>query len=396
MKKKIAILLPKISEGGTERVASTVSLNLPERFDQYLFIYFIDKVDYEYKAKIINMNRPIKRNYLLKFINFIIRYKKLAKLKTENEIEVSISFGPNVENVFSKQNDVVINTVHNVLSVEFTHMGLFGTFRRIFARLFYNRSDIIVTVSKFIKNDLIKNFNICPDKIRVIYNPHNIAAIVKACEEPLEPEFIEIYKKPTIISAGRLSFQKGQWFLIRIMSQLVKTIPDIQLVILGNGPCKDYLQQMIEYYKLENNVHLIDFQKNPHKHFRNAKMFALTSIYEGFPNVLVEALACSVPIVSVDCKSGPRELMAPTTEIDYNCTDIEFTEFGILTPNMPNRKMELSEALTSSELKFAEAVIKLIQSPYSCEKYIEKGLKRAYDFDVSKVIEQYVEMIDCC
>lgn len=93
------------------------------------------------------------------------------------------------------------------------------------------------------------------------------------------------------------------------MPELRKYIPDIQLVILGQGVYYNKLEKLVQSLNLKECVHLMGAKSNPYKYMYNADIFVLTSLYEGFPNVLVEAMSVGLPIVSVDCKSGPRELL---------------------------------------------------------------------------------------
>ena len=94
---------------------------------------------------------------------------------------------------------------------------------------------------------------------------------------------------------GRLTRPKGQWHLIRALSYVKKEIEDVKLLILGQGELKGYLKELVDKLDLRNNVEFLGYQRNPFKYIASSDLFVFSSLYEGFGNVLVEAMACGVP-----------------------------------------------------------------------------------------------------
>jgi N-acetylgalactosamine-N,N'-diacetylbacillosaminyl-diphospho-undecaprenol 4-alpha-N-acetylgalactosaminyltransferase len=153
------------------------------------------------------------------------------------------------------------------------------------------------------------------------------------------------------------------------------------LYIIGDGELKDELENQIKTLGLEEKVFLLGKQQNPYKYISKANCFVFSSNYEGFPNVLLEALACNLPIISTDCQSGPREILAPNTDIKNQLKDdIEIAQYGILVP-VNNRE------------KLKEAMNLMINDKSLRKRYIDKSKDRVNDFSIEKIIKQYKEVI---
>jgi glycosyltransferase involved in cell wall biosynthesis len=177
----------------------------------------------------------------------------------------------------------------------------------IVTRLGYRFADLVVTTSKGVADDLVARFGVSPDHIRVVHNPVDLAAVARASGEPIEPEYRRLWIAPVIVAAGRLAHAKNYPLLIDAMSALRKRVP-ATLFILGQGELEAELRGQIERLGLGGAVVLCGFQPNPWKYIARADVFAMTSRYEGFGNVLVEAMACGVPVVATS-SPGTREIV---------------------------------------------------------------------------------------
>jgi glycosyltransferase involved in cell wall biosynthesis len=391
--KRIALLINRLSDGGAEKVASDISSALPNGIKQHLFVVMPEKVDYGHKCEIVDLDHkpakiPFRRTKnVLRKILLIYRIKKLKK---KYSISTTISFGHyyNIYNVLSSSKDKVILTVHTLVSKHKTYSGFFA---RMFLNLLYNRADSIVTVSKYAKKDLTENFRVDKDKVKVIYNPCDVGKIKELSKEQPEERFRDVFGKDVIISVARISPEKGQEILIRAFAFIKEKHDNAALVLLGSIMDNDYcekLKKLVRELSLEDSVFFTGFDKNPYKYISRSRILALTSYYEGFGLVLVEAMACGVPVVSFDCKAGPREILSPSSDIDTTAADIEFAEYGILTP--PANKNADNER---SVRLFADACIKLLGDEELYINYKQKIVLRAADFDISEIIKHYEELI---
>lgn len=392
--KKIAILVPQLAGGGAERVASNLSLNLTDdKYDKHIIVYDDEKVDYPYKGKFISLNAKATIHPVGKIINFIKRITRLRKIKKQYKIESTLSLlsGPNIVNILSKSNDKVIISVRNYISK--SSNGFYGKIYKLLIKLLYNKADLIVVVSEAIKKDLIKNYSLKEEKIKVIYNPYDIERINHLASESIEEKYSEIFKNPTVITVGRLSKQKGQWHLIRAFKKVKEEIPNAKLVILGQGELQDYLIKLTINLGLKNDIYFLGFQKNPFKYIARSTLYVFPSLYEGFPNALCEAMACGIPVISADCKSGPREILATSTDIDMETNEIELGEYGVLFPVCDGVMYNYDDALTVQEVILSNCIINFLTNPGLQKAYSGKSLKRVEDFKIEEIIKIWEGLI---
>jgi len=181
-----------------------------------------------------------------------------------------------------------------------------GRLWRVLRRATYPCSSIIVVQSQQVKLWIARY--ITNTKIAVIPNPINHEPIDKnpvSLAEYIGPNEI----KNTIIAMGRLSFQKGFDMLIRAFAKIASCSPGWRLIIFGEGEDRDALESLVREFNLFGRVFLPGRVNNSRQILAQADLFVLSSRYEGFPNVLLEAMACGLPVVSFDCPSGPREII---------------------------------------------------------------------------------------
>lgn len=171
----------------------------------------------------------------------------------------------------------------------------------------YAAADLIVTTSRGVADDLINAFNVNRGKVAVVPNPVDIEAVTLAAIQPIDAEHEAMWKRPVIVAAGRLAEAKNYPLLIDAIAELRKTV-DARLFILGTGELESSIRQRIRERGLESSIILCGFQKNPWKYIAKADVFALSSRYEGFGNVLIEAMACGVPVVAT-ASAGTREIV---------------------------------------------------------------------------------------
>ncbi|MEM2041681.1 MAG: glycosyltransferase [Nitrososphaerota archaeon] len=204
----------------------------------------------------------------------------------------------------------------------------------------------------------------------------------------------EVFRHPVIINVGRMINQKGQWHLIRAFKLVNEEIPNTRLVILGEGKLRDYLVRLINELKLNDNMYLPGWKSNPFKYMARSTLFCLSSLWEGFPNVVVEALACGLPVMSTDCLSGPREILAPGTEYKVDrLRGPEYAEYGILMPVFDGKRYTARDPLTWQEEMWAEEIIKLLKNPEILENYRQRAKRRAMDFEAKKQVQKYFDVI---
>ena len=175
-------------------------------------------------------------------------------------------------------------------------------------RLFYRGADRIVAVSKGVKDDLVKITGLDPDDIDVIANPVISSRIHELSKAPIMHPWLSDGKLPIVVGAGRLTRQKDFPTLIKAFAKVIAIRP-MRLIILGEGDDRPKLTALARNLGIEAHVSLPGFEANPYAFINRASLFVLSSIWEGSPNVLTEALALGIPAVATDCQSGPREVL---------------------------------------------------------------------------------------
>lgn len=172
--------------------------------------------------------------------------------------------------------------------------------KRVFVsatRFGYAAADLVITSSHGVAHDLTAAFGVDPSRVRVVANPVDIEAVTVAAREPLAAEDEARWTRPVIVAAGRLADAKNYPLLIEALAMLRARVP-ARLFVLGQGDRGPALQQLATERGLGDAIVWCGFQANPWKFMARADVFALTSRYEGFGNVLIEAMACGVPVVA--------------------------------------------------------------------------------------------------
>jgi glycosyltransferase involved in cell wall biosynthesis len=231
--------------------------------------------------------------------------------------------------------------------------------------IFYRIADQVIAVSEGIKRNLIEEFHIPANKIRVIYNPIDCDAITTLSVIPPEHPFFK-GKEPVIVGVGRLVQQKRFDILIRAFCSVMKEI-DARLIILGEGPEREALRKLVGDYGMEEKVSLAGFQKNPYQFLSKSDVFVLSSGFEGLPMVILEAMACGAPVISTDCRSGPREILQ-----NGKC--------GLLVP-------------VGDEVALSKGIVTLLRDRALRENFSKAGKERAKDFSAGEVSTQYNNML---
>lgn len=377
------MLIRSLEGGGAERVASELSLNLSKNIHRKL-VTLRSGVSYPTNEPPLSMNLNFKKrnikDRLIEFLFFIILGSiKYRKISNEYKPDVSLSFltFDNFVNIISNignEKTKVIVSVHIALSMKTSVLDYFAS---LLMKILYNKADIIIAVSEGVRNELIQDYKIAPEKVRKIYNPVDIENIQKLANEEVKDEWFD-GEQPILINMGRLMEQKGQWHLIRAFSK-VKERKQCKLVIRGSGDLKPYLEKLVRDLDLTNDVKFLGWLDNPFKYLSKSSIFVLSSIYEALPYALIEAMACGCPIISTDCKYGPSEIL-------------EKGKFGILTPPMDGKFYKASDPLTPEEHYLANQIIRLLENDVLRMKYSEKARKRANDFD-KKTLKEYENII---
>jgi len=304
----LALFSPSLAAGGAEKVLLNLAVGLQERGQRIDIVLAQRSGEYvrqipEY-ANVIDLGATRTLTCLPALVRYIRRERPAGIIAFQDHANVIALWARAIAGL----NTPVIPTVHNTWS-RMLDTGTWKT-RALghVAGFAYRRTARVVAVSEGAADDLAKQFGMNRDSIVVIYNPVVGPQLFAKAAEPVEDEWFKQYHGPWVIGVGRLTKQKDFANLIEAFSHVRKEI-DCRLLILGEGPDRPVLEQLIRRLRLEDDCFLPGFVDNPYKYLSRAKLFVLSSAWEGLPTVLIEALALGVPAISTDCESGPREIL---------------------------------------------------------------------------------------
>ena len=175
-------------------------------------------------------------------------------------------------------------------------------------RLLYARADAVVANAGDSAERLAQMLGWSPGSVRTIYNPTFDPSIRLMADEPVSESWFSPAEPPVVLGVGRLAPQKDFGILVRAFAAIRAKL-DCRLVILGEGPERALLEALARDLGVTDDVKLPGHKSNPYSYMTRAALFVLSSRYEGLPNVLIEAQASGVPVLSTDCPTGPREIL---------------------------------------------------------------------------------------
>jgi len=388
--KKLLIVHRDLRGGGVERVISLLSWYAPKGYEISLALWN-KKINYKLRRGVkVYFIHPYEKPHdflrsLLDLYTVILKERPDAVMGMKGKSWNLVLFLIGVKRIIRTPSYPIYN--HTTIMSKMLYW--------LKRRLLYPRVNKIIAISREIKRSVIREWQVNPEKIVVIHNPVDMQLVQRLAYEPLKSEEEKIFKGKVILNVGRLEKQKGQWYLIRIFKRVLEEVPEARLVILGEGKLRNYLEEMISELGLAGKVFLLGWKKNPFKYMARSFLFCFPSfVWEGFSNVIIEALACGLPVMSADCLSGPREILAPGTRYRVNeLREPEYAEYGILMPVMDGKFYKASDPLTWQEEVWAEEIIKCLKKPERIAHYKKKGPRRAQDFAAEKVVKRYFQTI---
>ncbi|MBW3617027.1 MAG: glycosyltransferase [Proteobacteria bacterium] len=231
-----------------------------------------------------------------------------------------------------------------------------------FGRQLYGAADHLVAVSEGAADALAETTGLPRDRVRVIYNP--IRVFGSEDPEPADAGLLEWWagSPHRLLAVGALKEPKAFDVLVRALAQAQSKV-DARLLILGEGALRSQLELEAQRLGVTERVRFPGFRKNPFPFFQRADLFVLSSRWEGFGNVIVEALACGTPVVSTDCMSGPAEIL-------------QHGRYGALVP-------------VGDSPALARAMVKALRT----EPDRDALKRRAADFSPAIAAEKYLELL---
>lgn len=396
-RKKVGLLISQMNNGGAERVVSRLTNILSEDVDIYLILFEDTFMEYEYSGTLISLDIKAQKNIFYKSFNLLRRILALRKIKRQYGMDIVISFldSPNLINILSKTKVCkVFISIRNYSSYENSIYWL-KKIQELGISLLYNKADMIIPVTKVIANSYEKDYRISKEKMKVIYNPYDINEIQNLANDNLEDSYKNfIHKGKTFISVGRYMHQKGFWHLIKAFKLVHDLHNDAKLIIVGKDYDNGKVEKLIHKLNLNESVLLTGQQKNPFNFIKNSDIYVLSSLFEGFPNALVEAMACGCPVIATDCKSGPREILYENPDLFRSFDGVEKGDYGILISLFDRAENWAPDFFDETDKNLSNAMLMFLEDENLRKYYSKKALERAKMYNYEAAKKHYTDIIE--
>ncbi|WP_019141892.1 glycosyltransferase [Noviherbaspirillum massiliense] len=311
-RRRILFVIPSLGGGGAERVIATL-------------LRYLDRSKFQLTLAVIDTRKAVHRDAIPEDVEFIdlkcerVRYAlpKIVQLIWQRRPDVVFStlghlnlalaiirpLLPDGVRYLARETSIVSEIIRRYRRPELWRWAY---------RHFYGRFDKVVCQSYYMRDDLVESFAFPKDRAVVIHNPVDVERIHQLAEEALITGFergggggneIPVH----LLAAGRLSHEKGFDLLITALALCGN--PRLRLTILGEGPLRTDLERLARDSGVAQQVRFAGFQKNPYPFFAKADAFVMSSRLEGFPNVVLEALACGTPVIAAPSPGGVKEIL---------------------------------------------------------------------------------------
>lgn len=306
---RIALLVPTLEFGGVERVFVTLANGFSQRGEEVDLVAGLlggpMKVGLDPNVRLFGLDS----SRMMQSIPRLAKYLRTRKPDCLIAAMTHSTAAAATARIVARQKFGIVATEHNTMSkIVANTPGLKYRLMPEWARLALGSANAIVAVSAGVAKDLADHIRIPSGRIQVVYNPAITETLTQDAMETVEHPWFAPGEPPIILAVGRLDKQKDFSMLVRAF-RLLKNRVRARLIILGEGPDRNQIEQTISDAELTQDVSLPGFEQNPYKFMKRAAVFASSSQWEGFGVALVEALSLGTNIVSTDCPHGPAEIL---------------------------------------------------------------------------------------
>jgi glycosyltransferase involved in cell wall biosynthesis len=367
-KKKLLFVIPRLVIGGAERLTIYLLKYMDrKKFDVALCLLeekgeLLNEIPKD--IEIFNLHKSNRWSFLslLKRFNDLVVAYRPDLIYTRMWYATSLAIFSRM--LYSHHIPICANEEHNHKR-DILKTDTFGFLKKKFMDIGHRKAELVIVPSGGVKRELINSYSLRPEKVRVIYNSVDIDFVKSYIHSQSEdPTRVQM---PVVVAFGRLISRKGFDDLLKAF-RIVRDKMKSRLIIIGDGEEHNNLQNLSYSLSLEDDVTLTGYLDNPYEILSSADVFVLSSRWEGFGNVIIEAMACGVPVISTDCPYGPNEIITHGVN-------------GLLVPVGDVQAM-------------AEAIVTLLRDRALRTSLAEAGRKRAQDFSVDKMVAEYEKVFE--
>ncbi len=367
---KLAFVLPTLRVGGVEKVFVEIANGLAARgYDVSILTMQLEgelQPCVHKEVRIVDLHARRILSFVFKFAAFLRREK--------TEVIFTSVYSTGFSSILSRmlcQSDArIVVGAHNLFDAKVNQADNWKdryTLRFLCKHLF-PKADAYAAVSKGVAHNLASSLALDRNKFRVIHNPVVNAQLKQLSRQPCDHPWLKQHRSfRTVVAVSRIVRQKGIDDLIGAFAIVLKNVPDTKLIVVGNGPLLEKMQNMADTAGVSGSVDFVGFDPNPLRFMRRADLFVSSSHWEGFGNTIVEALACGTPVVATDCPFGPREILCDG-------------KFGCLVP------------AKNTQILAAE-IIRLVRMD-DTKELRKLGQLRSTEFRAQDAIDKYEELVE--
>jgi glycosyltransferase involved in cell wall biosynthesis len=398
MSDPVALLVNALGPGGAERVVLTICAELIRRGREVELVCLEREVAYELppglRVRFLAeggpkppASRAPRKGGLAKLLALPGQARLLAALSRARGYRTVQShlFRANYVNVLSRAFGArhEIEVVNHTKPERLLSEGIAGRANAVLARHLYPRADRLVAISLRMASDLAAFIRVPEPRIATINNPYEVDRVRELAALPSDCPHEARAGRRTIAAMGRLVPLKRFGDLIEAFAFVAASRSDLDLVVLGEGPGRGPLEALATGLGISDRVFFPGFAVNPYRLLGASSAFVLASETEGFPNALVEALALGIPVISTDCVSGPREILAPGTDWRKGLSrgeGVEEAAFGLLVP-------------VGDPVALAEGLSRILDECALAGRLAAAGPGRADEFAARRIVDKYENLL---
>lgn len=403
-RRRILMLIPELGFGGAEKSFLRLARFLSEYHDVSLAVFkrHYERGNYSKEEEDIDLPLVVldSDNSSWRLGRWINRWTRLMALKRDSDVTISFLTGANILNVFtggqggkvvsmrgSRRYDPAINRVKLLL------------YEYLIDPLTFRFADSVVSISEGLSAELKSKLDVITQtKINTIELFFDAEQLIASSNEPIEDDFLALKGSSIILSAGRLSPEKGYYHLIEVFAKVHRKVPGAKLFLIGDGPLYQNLIELCNELSLtvsegtsyinESAVVFLGYRSNPSRYFRVAQLFILSSLTEAFSNITVEALAAGVPVMATDCPWGPRSILwkrPVDVSTPYPTKVPTYADYGVLMPRIDQEEFQQ---------KWVDELIKCLTEHSTIKNYAELGLERVRQLDERLIAQKWLDVVD--
>lgn len=357
---KLLLLTPDLGYGGAHLSYAKVATLLAERHEVHCCVFNADREQCYPLPGRVHVLDPARSQDRSRTAagRFFVRLRALRRLQRALAIDATLSFleGADYLNFFAGGPGKRFAAIRGSKRFDQQIAGLQGVLRHWLMRRIYPRFDAVLAVSQGLADELETNFGVPRGRLIVTPNFYDLAAVETQRFAPLVSGLAWVFSgRRCLVGLGRLHIQKNFRFLIRTFARLRQSRNDVRLVLIGSGAEEAALVALAEQLGLRvwvardeallpdarADLCFLGYQANPLALAAQGQVFVFPSLYEGFPNALVEAMLCGLPVVAADCPHGPREILG--VAMDTAVAGATHLSYGVLLP-VPDEHADADQA----------------------------------------------------